>query len=269
MTKAKTQAIILSGYGLNCEEETLYALEQAGAAGHIVHINDLIANPTQLQDYQLLAIPGGFSYGDDTGSGNAYARKLMNHLREELLEFAQAEKLIIGICNGCQILTRLGLVASAEYGQQQVAVTHNASDRYQCRWVHLQANDTSNSPWLAGLEQLYMPVAHGEGQFVLAEKLADEGEISNYVAFSYVNADGSAAAGEFPANPNGSPQDIAGLTDGSGRILALMPHPERAIFNWQRADYPAYKEEFLRQGQAIPEQSAVMQLFRNGVAWFD
>ena len=152
--KKKPKVMVMSGYGLNCEEETAFAFEKAGAEADIVHINDLIKKPKMLSKYQILAFPGGFSYGDDTGSGKAYALKFKNHLAKELKEFLSRDTLLIGICNGFQIVTNLGILPGA--------LTYNKNPVYMDRWVDLKA--AGKSPWLAGIEKISLPIAHGEGR---------------------------------------------------------------------------------------------------------
>ncbi len=242
-------AIVLSGYGLNCEAETAHAFAAAGADARVVHVADLVAAPDMLGNAQILAVPGGFSYGDDTGSGNALAQMLRLRLGEALAAFHARDTLTIGICNGCQTLVRLGLLE----GRTDIALTHNAGGRYECRWVDLAPEGAS--PWLRGVGRLRIPVAHGEGRFVLAPGAAPR------VALRYITPDGARAGGAFPANPNGSTGDIAGVTDASGRVLALMPHPERGMYAWQRDDAPA-------RGADVPEEADGMRLFRNAVAYF-
>ncbi|MBN8530662.1 MAG: phosphoribosylformylglycinamidine synthase subunit PurQ [Alphaproteobacteria bacterium] len=265
---ASPRALILSGYGLNCEEETLFAFEKAGASGSIIHINDLAESPETLADYQILAVPGGFSFGDDTGSGNAYASRLKNHLWDALLAFIERDTLMIGICNGCQVLANLGLTPAPgnPRGTRDVALLHNASGRYQCRWVDLKPD--GNSPWMRGIEHLHIPVAHGEGNFYMEEKTLNAFRASGQIAARYVKPDGAPANGNFPENPNGAMDDIAAVTDASGRVLIMMPHPERAIFFTQREDWPLLKEQFKRAGKPLPEHGDGLKLFENGVRYF-
>ena len=208
----KPKAIILTGYGINCEEETSYVFEKSGAEGEIVHINDLISGDKKLSDYQIMAIPGGFSYGDDTGSGNAFANKIKNNLSEELLTFAKQDKLIIGICNGFQILANTGLVPAVDekYGERQVALMHNSTARYKCRWVHLK-NTSEKCIWTKGVDVLHVPIAHGEGNFYADNSTLEKLKTNNQTAFKYVHEDGSPANGEFPVNPNGALEDIAAI----------------------------------------------------------
>jgi phosphoribosylformylglycinamidine synthase I len=262
------KVMVLSGYGLNCEEETLHAFQRNGIDGVIRHINDLIETPKELDQYQVLAVPGGFSYGDDTGSGNAFAQKMKLALWDSLKKFVERDTLTIGLCNGCQILANLGLTppANQNYGERLVAVTYNMSARYQCRWIDLKVAKNS-SPWLKDIETLHIPVAHGEGRFMMEKSVLDSLKASNQIAFQYVKGD-KLAAGEFPYNPNGSIDDIAAVTDPSGRILAMMPHPERGMYTWQRDDFHELKDAAQRAGKDLPEEADGMKIFKNAAIYF-
>lgn len=264
------QVLILSGYGLNCEEETQFAFQYVGIEGRIIHINDLIDAPETLDEYQILAVPGGFSYGDDTGSGNAFAQKMKLALWDALKGFVARDTLTIGICNGCQILANLGLVPGLDgaYGERAVAVTYNQSARYQCRWIDVAAGSTSSSPWLEGIERMHVPVAHGEGRFMMSDETLDRLQSSGQIAFTYVASDGKPANGQFPLNPNGAMADIAGITDESGRVIALMPHPERGMFSWQRDDYHELKDAAQRSGKTLADEADGIALFRNAARYF-
>jgi phosphoribosylformylglycinamidine synthase I len=264
---AKPKVIVLGGYGINCEQETVHAFRLAGAQADIVHINDLVDGRTNLVDYQILAFPGGFSYGDDTGSGNALAHRIKNHLWERVLAFVQGDRLAIGICNGFQIMVNLGLLPATggDYGQRQVALIHNTSARYLCRWVDLRVH--GDSPWLRGMDTLSLPIAHGEGNFYAPADVLGKLQDGGLVALTY-------AAGEICAhldlepNPNGSLVDIAGLTDPTGRLLGLMPHPERAVVFTQLPHWTWLKEKHLREGQKIPERGPGLRIFQNAVEYF-
>lgn len=262
--------LILSGYGLNCEEETLQAFEYAGLKGNIRHINDLIENPGELKNIEVLVVPGGFSYGDDTGSGNAFAQKIKLALWEPIHRFVERDTLTLGICNGCQIVANLGLIPALDkkYGERLVAVTYNMTARYQCRWIDLQVNPANTSPWLVDGGRMHIPVAHGEGRFMMDERVLKTLQNKQQVALSYIKPDGGVANGEFPYNPNGSMADIAGMTDESGRVLALMPHPERGMFIWQRDDYHELKDGAEREGRILPEEADGLRIFRNAAAYF-
>lgn len=264
------KALVVAGYGLNCEEETALAFEHVGLDAHIRHINDLAENPGELKETQVLCIPGGFSYGDDTGSGNAFAQKMRLTLGDQLKEFVEQDTLTIGICNGCQIVANLGLAPALDnqYGQRMVAVTHNLTARYQCRWVDIAVQE-SNSPWLTGIDRLHIPVAHGEGRFMMGEDTLKTLQDVKQIALRYIKPDGALAKGEYPFNPNGSTDDIAGITDPSGRVLTLMPHPERGMFTWQRDDYARLKDSARREGQPLPEHADGLTLFENAATYFE
>lgn len=263
------KTLVLTGYGINCEEETSYVFRKSGANADIVHVNDLIDGSKNLEDYQILAIPGGFSYGDDTGSGNAMANKIHNHFEERILKFAQEDKLIIGICNGFQILANTGLVPAIDdkYGERQVALMHNNTARYVCRWINLKM--TSNKcVWTRGIKSLHCPVAHGEGNFYAADEVLEKLNTNDQVVWKYVNEDGSPANGQLPANPNGAIQDIAGVCDPSGRILGMMPHPERFLAFTNEDDWQLKKEKLIREGVSLPKDGAGLKVFTNAVEYF-
>ena len=260
--------IVLSGYGLNCEEETLHAFKYVGFDGKIIHINDLINDPSDLKTAQVLAIPGGFSYGDDTGSGNAFAQKIKLAIWDELKEFVSRDTLTLGICNGCQILANLGLVPAinGNYDERKVAVTYNETARYQCRWIDLKIESTS--PWLKDVSSMHIPVAHGEGRFMMSDETLLALESNGQIAAQYMKPDGSPANNEFPYNPNGAIKDIAAITDHSGKVLAIMPHPERGMFTWQRDDYMEIKDQAFRSGEKITEASDGLAIFENAASYF-
>jgi phosphoribosylformylglycinamidine synthase len=270
MTTSKAKSLVIAGYGLNCEEETSFALEHVGFDSKIMHINDLAESPEILNDVQTLCIPGGFSYGDDTGSGNAFAQKMRLTIWDNIKNFVEKDTLTLGICNGCQISVNLGLAPALDnnYGQREVAVTHNLTARYQCRWIDVKVQET-NSPWLEGIKTMHIPVAHGEGRFMMSNKTLSAIKQNNQIALKYVKADGSSANGQFPFNPNGSTEDIAGITDPSGRVLAMMPHPERGMFSWQRDDYHALKDTSQRNKNTLNEESNGMKLFKNAAKYFE
>ncbi|PIZ73843.1 phosphoribosylformylglycinamidine synthase I [Candidatus Peregrinibacteria bacterium CG_4_10_14_0_2_um_filter_43_11] len=263
------KALIITGYGINCEEETAFVFQKSGATAEIVHVNDLIDGTKEMNDYQILAIPGGFSYGDDTGSGNGMANRINNNLGEKILAFAREDKLAIGICNGFQVLANLGLVPALDgkYGQRQAALDWNDSARYQDRWVWLKRK-SEKCVWTKGIDLIHTPIAHGEGKFTMNEELLKKLADNDQIVFQYVREDGSPANGEFPVNPNGSIMDIAGITDPSGRILGMMPHPERFMHMTNEENWTLKKEQAKREGKALPEEGAGMRLFKNAVAYF-
>ncbi len=265
----KVNVLVLSGYGINCEEETAFAFKKYGANADVVHINDLIDGLKKLDNYQILAIPGGFSYGDDTGAGKALANRILNNLGEKVLKFVQRDTLTIGICNGFQVMTALGIspALNGEYGTRQCGLMANENDRYTCRWVNLK-NQSKHCVWTKGIDQIHLPIAHGEGNFYMPEdalkKLKEQGQI----VFSYLKENASPAKGEYPFNPNGAVLDVAGICDKSGRVFGLMPHPERYLFFHNHPDFNLKKEILLRQGKEIPEEGEGAKIFKNAVNYF-
>jgi len=264
----KAHALIMSGYGLNCEEETKFAFELAGGNADIVHINDIISQEKHLIDYNVLVFPGGFAYGDDTGSGNAFANKVRNHLWEELQTFLQRDTLILGICNGFQILVNLGLLPAVDkrYGDRQVALLHNDSARYTVRWIDMACD--SSSPFLQNIDTVSLPIAHGEGKFFASEKMLDSLIEHKQIASRYVKGE-VCTFQSLPENPNGSLDNIAAITDETGRVFGLMPHPERAIFFHQLPHYTFLREKYKRDGREVPKYGPGLQIFQNAVNYFD
>jgi len=253
----KPHVIIFSGYGLNTEDETKAAFESVGATADIVHINDLIAKPSLLKKAQILVMPGGFSYGDDTGSGKAYGNRVKQHLGAEIEKFLARDTLMLGICNGFQILTTAGFVPGA--------LLTNDSGRYLCRWVDLEVQN--DSPWLSGITKLSIPIAHGEGKYYAPiPELALLSKASN-AALRYVEGEMSKHF-DMPANPNGALENIAGVTSHGGRVLGLMPHPERAVRFTQLPHWTNLREEYVRDGKPLPTEGPGLQIFRNAVNYF-
>lgn len=264
------KSLVLTGYGINSEEETSFAFEKAGFQSQVRHINDLAENPSELEDIQVLCVPGGFSYGDDTGSGNAFAQKMRLTLWDHLKKFVERDTLTLGICNGCQIIANLGLAPAIDkqYGERFVAVTHNLTARYQCRWVDVAVQETQ-SPWLSGISKMHIPVAHGEGRFMMNDQTLKTLNEQKQIALRFIKPNGDKANGEFPFNPNGAMDDIAGMTDPTGRVLALMPHPERGMFTWQRDDFARLKDKARRENRTLPDKSDGMKFFENAAKYFE
>ncbi len=256
MTKPKV--IVFAGYGLNCEEETSYGFELGGAQSEIVHINDVIDGTKNLYDYQIMAIPGGFAFGDHIGSGKAYAHKMKNHLTDILAKFIASDKLVIGICNGFQILTSAGFLPGA--------LAFNENARYMNRWIDLKVE--GKGPWLKNITSFPVPVAHGEGKFYAPDSVLSEIKRKKMVALKYHKGEMYKLYG-LPYNPNGALDDIAGVTDETGKILGLMPHPDRALFFTQLPHWTSLKEEYKRKGKKIPEFGPGLAIFKNGVAYFN
>jgi phosphoribosylformylglycinamidine synthase subunit PurQ / glutaminase len=267
---AKPHVLVLTGYGINCDEETATAFRMAGADADIVHINDLIEDRSRLAGYQVLTFPGGFSYGDDTGSGKALANRIKNNLMEEMRRFVERDTLVLGICNGFQVMVNIGIVPALGgfTGEAEAALEHNRTFRYQCRWVDLAIEKNSPSVFTRGIERLHVPVAHGEGNFFAGDEALRHIEAKNLVTMRYTGPGGGAAGGEFPYNPNGSMNDIASICDSSGRIMGMMPHPERGMFFTQRDDWTMIKEKLLMEGKDLPEKSDGFAIFNNAVEYF-
>ncbi len=266
----KPKALIIAGYGINCEEETAKCFEMTGSESEIVHINDIISGNKNLDNYQIMALPGGFSYGDDTGSGNALANKVKNNIKEEIVKFAESDKLVLGLCNGFQILTNLGLVPAIDnkYGEIQAALMHNASVRYECRWVWLKRT-SDKCIWTKGIDKIHVPVAHGEGNFYAEDEVIEKMKANDQIAFKYCYEDGTLAGGEFPYNPNGAMLDIAGVCDESGRIFGMMPHPERFNSFTNEDGWHLEKEKRLREGKKLPEKGDGLKIFENAANYFN
>jgi phosphoribosylformylglycinamidine synthase len=265
----RPKALVLYGYGLNCDYETAFALERAGADAVRVHTTDLLEQPGLLWDYHLLAVPGGFSWGDDHGAGVILALRLRLALGSALQEFIDAGRLVIGICNGFQVLVNLGLLPGlpGRRDERLAALIPNDCGNFRDAWVHLKAVP-SKCVFTQGLDILELPIRHGEGKFyadgpVLAE-LADRGQI----ALKYATPSGHAALGRFPHNPNGSLMDIAGVCDATGRVLGLMPHPEAYVTALQHPTWTRAKEDFRRRGEPYPEPAgAGLTIFQNAVRY--
>ncbi|TFH40564.1 MAG: phosphoribosylformylglycinamidine synthase subunit PurQ, partial [Chrysiogenales bacterium] len=258
------------GYGINCDEENAFAFRRAGADADIIHINDLIENRSMLDRYRIVSFPGGFSYGDDTGSGRALANRIKNNLMDELIRFTGRDTLVLGICNGFQVMINIGLVPALNgfNGEAEAALEHNITFRYQCRWVDIAVEAGSPSVFTRGISRLRIPVAHGEGNFFAREKELAGIEEAGLVVMRYSTQDGTPARGEFPFNPNGSMNDIAALCDSTGRIMGMMPHPERGMCFTQRDDWTLIREELSRKGDGMPEDADGMKIFTNAVEYF-
>ena len=249
------KALITRAAGVNCDLETAFALESAGASADRVHVNRMIDDPALLDDYQILVFPGGFSYGDDVAAGKILANQLVHHLADAVRKFVDDGKLLLGICNGFQILVKAGLLPGMENGNRNnlndpsVSITNNDSGKFEDRWIYLQPG-TDRCVFINPGQRIYLPIAHGEGKVVTKDAdTLDKLKSDGHIAFRYVDADGN--QGPFPVNPNGSMDSIAALTDTTGRILGLMPHPERFIHPTQHPHWTRAKEKIDPDGQTI------------------
>ena len=247
-----TNILILRAPGTNCDLETAYAFEQAGGTTQRLHINRILEKPELLQEFQILCFPGGFSFGDDIAAGKILACLLKNRLTDALRKFKAADKLILGICNGFQILIKSGLLLDESDAKLPATLTWNQSGVYTDRWVRLRA-ENSKCVFLRGVDSLYLPIAHAEGQLIARDdrtlsRLAQDGRI----ALKYATGD----------NPNGSQGDIAGICDATGRVFGLMPHPERHIDPLQHPHWTRIAPK------ARPRFGDGFQLFQNAVEYF-
>lgn len=286
---AKPRVLVVRAPGTNCDQETAFAFEQAGATAEVAHINRLLSERSMIDEFQVLCIPGGFSYGDDLAAGRILGNQIRHHLSDLLFQFRDAGKLILGICNGFQVLMRSGLFLTDEDGTNSLAtLTLNDSGKYEDRWVRLSV-DGDKCVFFRDVESLYLPVAHAEGRFVARdeatfETLSQQGQLflryenlaGEQLASSASAAQREAAAGgggtgvatqaetttctvPYPANPNGSQGNVAGVCDETGRVCGLMPHPERFI---DRTQHPRWTRE------DIPQEGDGLAVFRNAVSYF-
>ncbi len=254
----RPRVIVLRAPGSNCDEETAFAWEKAGAVAETWHVGRILESPEALDQFQVLTIPGGFSYGDDLGAGRIFATRLGIVLDDALGRLRDRGGLVLGICNGFQVLVRAGLLPGGAK-RSAATLTFNDSGHFESRWVRL-APRSGRSPFLTDEEPIELPVAHGEGKFVVSDpsRLATM-ESAGQIVLRYVDASG-AATQDYPANPNGSPNAVAGVCDPSGRIFGLMPHPERHI---DRLHHPRWT-----RGGQVGDEGDGLRIFRSAVAAF-
>ena len=248
--------LVLRGPGTNCDVETAYAIKELGAQAEVVHVNRFIKGKRSLEEFHGLVIPGGFSFGDRIRSGAIFGKMLSYSLRRELQSFVDEGKPILGICNGFQVLIEAGLLPFGEVGEPKLALAKNASARFEDRWVYLlRCNSSVFTKRLSKVSR--MPVANAEGRVVLPlgeeARMLEQLEENNQVALRYCSAGGEPAQGEYPLNPNGSYDDIAGLTSPEGTILGMMPHPERAFYRYMYPEWTRSGAEGKGDGYAIFE----------------
>ncbi len=244
------KALVLRAAGINCDVETQYALQLAGAEAQRVHVNRIIENPDLLDSFGILVIPGGFSYGDDVAAGKILANQIIHHLSDRLNEFIEAGKIVLGICNGFQVLVKTGILGKLGSGdEQQITITCNDSGKFEDRWVHLEPS-SKKCIFIDPDRRIYLPIAHGEGKVVFEnEDIPGKLKADGRIVFRYVDENGN--FGPFPINPNGSTDSIAGLCDSTGRVLGLMPHPERFVRFTQHPHWTRLKDKTRADGRTI------------------
>jgi phosphoribosylformylglycinamidine synthase I len=257
--------LILRSPGANCDEEAAHAFALAGGVPERLHINRVLERPQQLADFQVLCIPGGFSYGDDIAAGRILGNQIQHHLAESLRLFRDAGKLIIGICNGFQVLLKTNLLAAADENGPTATLALNDSGHFEARWIRL-AVEPGNCVFLQGIQQMDLPVAHGEGKFVLRNQSTFQRmNAAGQMVVRYANTKDSNNQSEieprvpYPANPNGAMGDVAGICDTTGRVFGLMPHPERFVDHTQHPQWTRRPASDLGEG---------LRVFQNAVRYF-
>lgn len=247
----KPKVLIVRTAGTNCDKETELAFNFAGAETFLQHIN-YIKEQKSLLDYQIICIPGGFSYGDDLGAGKILSLEFLYWLKDRMKAFIDKGGLILGICNGFQVLVKTGILPDLDF-EQKMTLTFNNSGRFEDRWVYLRV--CSKNIWFNNLSGVIsLPVAHGEGKFYAERIILDKLEYKEQIALRYVNEKGDLAG--YPFNPNGSLGNIAGITDPTGKVLGLMPHPERFIFT--------HHSPFWKDKEVFPFG---LEVFKNAVVY--
>jgi phosphoribosylformylglycinamidine synthase I len=253
--KNRVKALVLIAPGTNCDAETVFAIETAGGIGEPVTVGALIQGNKHLNDYQIMVIPGGFSYGDDISAGTVLANKLKLSLGAEIPDFVRRGGLVLGVCNGFQVLVKMGILPGFRAdGKQPLTLTGNDSGRFECRWVNLFVARESPCVFTRGIENIYLPVAHGEGKLVALKDVLPQIHPVVY----YADENGNKTM-RYPDNPNGSMDAIAGICDATGRIFGLMPHPERYITPTQNPRWTRL-ENSEGWGDGF-------RVYRNAVAW--
>ncbi len=263
----KPEILILTGYGVNCEAESMHAWEMAGARPRMIHLHDLLENPALLRRFAVLMFIGGFSFGDHMGSGQVLALRLRSRARDEIVNFIRKGNLVLGVCNGFQVMVKMGLLPGfdGEYLSRKVTLTHNDCGAFQNFWVNLRFEAKSSCVFTRGLKTMPLPVRHGEGKIITLDKaLLGRIEKERCVVCRYIDAKTLKPTMRFPDNPNGSLNAIAGLCDPTGRVFGLMPHPEAYLF-------PENHPQWLRQklDRSLPEHGLGLKFFKNAVEYLN
>lgn len=258
------KALVITGYGINCEREMAAACKLAGAQPQIAHAHHLLKKKIRLSDYHLLLLPGGFSFGDELGAAKAFANRISYaaEIKERMQEFVLNGGCILGVCNGFQLLVKLGLLPGVE--SQGASLACNDSGRFENRWSH---HKVFKSPCIftQGIEHLYLPIRHGEGKLIFKNDLIHKNLVeNNQVVFRYATPEGTPTC-SYPENPNGSHDAIAGMCDSTGRILGMMAHPEAAVRMINHPRWTRINEEAKRHNSMMPIQGDGLKIFQNAV----
>lgn len=267
------KSLILTGFGINCEIEMGAAYKNAGAEVTIIHFNELMNGTYNLHNFDILNFPGGFSFGDDIASGKVMSNKVKYKKMQsrklfiqEIENFINGGKYILGICNGFQILVQLGLLPNINGNfEPETALVANNSNKYEDRWVYCKINPDVKTPFLKGIDILTVPVRHGEGKLVIKDdNTREQIKDNNLIALQYSDKQGNIIS-EYPANPNGSEFSIAGLTDKTGQIFGLMPHPEAFLSFYNHLNWAKLK----REGKEIERKNTGQAIFDNIVNYIN
>lgn len=263
----QVKSLVITGFGINCEDEMAAAYRLAGATAEIVHLNEILQGQVSIHNYDILNFPGGFSFGDDLGSGKVVANKIKfkklpsgRVLLDEIKQFLADGKYILGVCNGFQMLVRMGLLPNTNHHfEQEATLSNNNSCKYEDRWVYCKVNPNAKTPFLKGIDVIALPARHGEGKLIfmddaMREKVA-KGALN---CLAYCTADGVETS-EYPANPNGADLNCAGLTSPTGQVLGMMPHPEAYLSLYNHPNWGQIK----RNNPNISEQGEGLKIFTN------
>lgn len=261
------KALVITGFGINCEEEMAAAYRLAGAESKIVHLNDILVEGFSIHDFDILNFPGGFSFGDDIASGKVLANKVLykqlpsgQTFIDEVRQFLENKKYILGVCNGFQVLVKMGLLPDISGNlEQEVTLTKNDSGKFEDRWCYCKVSSQAHTPFLRGIDVIHLPVRHGEGKLIIKDDKLRQNILDNFLCcLSYSDATGN-PTDEYPFNPNGSELNCAGLTDKTGQIFGMMPHPEAYLSLYNHPNWGQLK----RQYPDISEEGDGLRLFKN------
>jgi phosphoribosylformylglycinamidine synthase I len=261
------KALIITGFGINCEEEMAAAYRLAGAEAQIVHLNDILIEGLSIHAFDILNFPGGFSFGDDIASGKVLANKITykklpsgNTLIAEIQQFLHDKKYILGVCNGFQVLVKMGLLPDIRgFKGQEVTLTRNDSGKFEDRWCYCKVSPNTHTPFLQGINLLYLPIRHGEGKLIVKDLALRQQILDSALnCLSYADSEGQ-ITDRYPVNPNGSELNCAALTDRTGQILGMMPHPEAHLSLYNHPNWRQLK----RQNPNISEEGEGLKLFQN------